>query len=111
MARSISSSSSSSSSSLLLALAVAVAALFCANEAVTVMADRQHDVLMDLFTTTGGSAGGWKDSTNWGVAKDYCTWKGIKCVMNIPGTPVIINVVLKNNNLQVQYSTVQHSAA
>ena len=73
----------------------------CISDVDVAVADRQHDVLMDLFKTTGGSDGQWKDSTNWGVAKDYSTWKGIKCVMNIPGTPVIINIVLKNNNLQV----------
>merc|ERR1712072_435097 len=51
---------------------------------------------MDLHTHTGGSS--WTRHDGWGTG-DYCTWFGISCNHDPPGTSQVTSVVLSGNKL------------
>merc|ERR1711865_70872 len=61
-------------------------------------ADVQRDALMDLHHSTGGD--GWLRKDGWGKADDFCTWFGVMCAHDPPGTSQITSVVLSKNNLK-----------
>jgi hypothetical protein len=58
----------------------------------------QHDALMDLHTSTKGES--WTRKDNWGTSADICTWYGVQCTHDPPGTFQVFSVTLPNNNLQ-----------
>jgi len=72
----------------------ALVALFvCA----AVAADDDVDALMDLHKSTGGDS--WTKKDNWGSG-DKCTWYGVQCTHDPPGTSQVFSVSLPNNNLK-----------
>merc|ERR1712216_499162 len=60
-------------------------------------ADVQRDALMDLHKSTNGD--GWSQKDGWGVRDDYCTWFGVTCDHDPPGTSQVTSVSLSSNNL------------
>lgn len=77
---------------------MSIACFLCALFAVAAVADDQHDALMDLHKSTGGES--WKNADNWGKADDICTWYGVQCTHDPPGTSQVFSVTLANNNLK-----------
>jgi|ERR1711934_244377 len=61
-------------------------------------ADDQKDALNDLYSKTSGD--NWKRNDHWGSDADYCTWYGVQCKHDPPGTSQVITVALKNNGLK-----------
>merc|ERR1712010_410843 len=60
--------------------------------------DEQKDALMDLHDSTNGAS--WSRSDNWGKADDVCTWFGVSCNHDPPGTSQVYSVILGANNLK-----------
>merc|ERR1711939_314820 len=53
---------------------------------------------MDLHQSTNGAS--WKKSDGWGTSSDYCTWFGVSCNHDPPGTSQVYSVILGANNLK-----------
>jgi len=61
------------------------------------VADDDVDALMDLHKSTGGAS--WTRKDNWGSG-DKCTWFGVQCTHDPPGTSQVFSVSMPNNNLK-----------
>jgi len=61
------------------------------------VADDQFDALMDLHKSTNGPS--WTRKDGWGSG-DVCTWFGVQCTHDPPGTSQVFSVTLSNNNLK-----------
>merc|ERR1712188_216376 len=73
------------------------ALLFFASVIALSAGEVQHDALMDLHTNTKGD--GWTRKDGWGTNADICTWWGVRCTHDPPGTSQVYSVALSNNNL------------
>jgi hypothetical protein len=61
--------------------------------------DSQQDALMQLYNATNGAS--WKQNTGWGSG-DFCSWYGLECNHDPPGTSQLISIRLDANGLSGQ---------
>jgi len=73
-----------------------VFALLCL-ATVLVAADDQQDALTDLYHATAGDS--WARRDGW-LQGDYCTWFGVSCDHDPPGTSQVTSVSLPGNKLK-----------
>merc|ERR1711977_294752 len=59
--------------------------------------DDQRSALMTFYSATNGAA--WTNNAGWGKAADMCTWYGVVCNHDPPGTSQVVSIKLSNNNL------------
>merc|ERR1712159_966800 len=71
--------------------------LFLAVSVFNAVADDQFDALMDLHKSTNGAS--WHRKDGWGSG-DICTWFGVECTHDPPGTSQVYSVSLPKNNLE-----------